>query len=326
MAVEYSLINDTKTPEIYVTPEADFKMRYYIDNSDKEIGWLGYVEDLGTGIYLITDVFLVKQQVHSATTEILPEGLAEIATTLLSQGEEGQKKYNSIRMWGHSHVNMSPTPSSQDNTQMKDFSQNDYYIRLIGNKEGVWNVSLWDFKNNILWEGLTLKYWFDINVDTKALAQEIKDNVSEIQYKTSATPFYRGFPYQTYKERQKEREYFGDYFEDDYYYGKYPDDYYYRGYQTKEKEKETQEKTVSDIIPYYITGTPSATDIDNIAEYYCSDYNEMLAMVCGTIDDVIKIVGEDWDLILTDSLAKEIQNKIIEKYSNRKGDSDNELQ
>lgn len=322
MAVEYSLINDTKTPEIYVTPEADFKMRYYIDNTDKEIGWLGYVEDLGTGIYLITDVFLVKQQVHSATTEILPEGLAELATKLLSQGEEGQKKYNSIRMWGHSHVNMSPTPSSQDNTQMKDFSQNDYYIRLIGNKEGEWNVSLWDFKNNILWEGLTLKYWFNIDVDTKALAQEIKDNVSEIQYKTPATSLYRGFPFQTYKERQKEREYFGDYFEDDYYYG---------GYLPKEKEKTQEEKEEvidNDIIPYYITGTPSKTDIENIVSYYCSDYNEMLYMVCASIEDVIKVVGDDWDLIITDALAHEIQDSIRDMWNEikLKGDDKNELQ
>ena len=322
MAVEYSLINDTKTPEIYVTPEADFKMRYYIDNTDKEIGWLGYVEDLGTGIYLITDVFLVKQQVHSATTEILPEGLAELATKLLSQGEEGQKKYNSIRMWGHSHCNMSPTPSGQDNTQMKDFSQNDYYIRLIGNKEGEWNVSLWDFKNNILWEGLTLKYWFNIDVDTKALAQEIKDNVSEIQYKTSATSLYRGFPYQTYKERQKEREYFGDYFEDDYYYG---------GYLPKEKEKTKEEKEEvidNDIIPYYITGTPSKTDIENIVSYYCSDYNEMLYMVCASIEDVIKVIGDDWDLIITDALAHEIQDSIRDMWNEikLKGDDKNELQ
>lgn len=322
MAVEYSLINDTKTPEIYVTPEADFKMRYYIDNTDKEIGWLGYVEDLGTGIYLITDVFLVKQQVHSATTEILPEGLAELATKLLSQGEEGQKKYNSIRMWGHSHCNMSPTPSGQDNTQMKDFSQNDYYIRLIGNKEGEWNVSLWDFKNNILWEGLTLKYWFNIDVDTKALAQEIKDNVSEIQYKTPATSLYRGFPYQTYKERQKEREYFGDYFEDDYYYG---------GYLSKEKEKTQEEKEEvidNDIIPYYITGTPSKTDIENIVSYYCSDYNEMLYMVCASIEDVIKVVGDDWDLIITDALAHEIQDSIRDMWNEikLKGDDKNELQ
>lgn len=322
MAVEYSLINDTKTPEIYVTPEADFKMRYYIDNTDKEIGWLGYVEDLGTGIYLITDVFLVKQQVHSATTEILPEGLAELATKLLSQGEEGQKKYNSIRMWGHSHVNMSPTPSGQDNTQMKDFSQNDYYIRLIGNKEGEWNVSLWDFKNNILWEGLTLKYWFNIDVDTKALAQEIKDNVSEIQYKTPATSLYRGFPYQTYKERQKEREYFGDYFEDDYYYG---------GYIPKEKEKTQEEKEEvidNDIIPYYINGTPSKTDIENIVSYYCSDYNEMLYMVCASIEDVIKVVGDDWDLIITDALAHEIQDSIRDMWNEikLKGDGKNELQ
>lgn len=322
MAVEYSLINDTKTPEIYVTPEADFKMRYYIDNTDKEIGWLGYVEDLGTGIYLITDVFLVKQQVHSATTEILPEGLAELATKLLSQGEEGQKKYNSIRMWGHSHCNMSPTPSGQDNTQMKDFSQNDYYIRLIGNKEGEWNVSLWDFKNNILWEGLTLKYWFNIDVDTKALAQEIKDNVSEIQYKTPATSLYRGFPIKHTKKDKKKGNTLATTsrtittMEDTY-------------QKKKKKTQEEKEEVIdNDIIPYYITGTPSKTDIENIVSYYCSDYNEMLYMVCASIEDVIKVVGDDWDLIITDALAHEIQDSIRDMWNEikLKGDDKNELQ
>ena len=309
MSVEYSLINEEATPSIYLTPEADYKMRYYIDKTDKEIGWLGYVEELGNNTYVITDVFLVKQQVHSATTEILPDGLAQMTNDLLSQGEEGIKKYNSIKMWGHSHVKMSPTPSAQDNKQMEDFASNDYYIRLIGNKEGVWNVSLWDFKNNLLWEGLTLHYYFDINIDDKALDKEIKDNVSEIKPKYN-TPFqpYRGFPYQDYDyDYDWEQEYFG-------------------GYKTKEK-KETQEETVEDnpVEPYYINGSPSKTDIDNIIEYYCSDDNDMYFMSVTDISGIIKAVGDDWDLLITESLAHEIQDGIREEWK-KKGVDLNELQ
>lgn len=300
MSVEYSLINDNAAPCIYVTPEADYKMRYYIDKTDKEIGWLGYVENLGNNTYVITDVFLVKQQVHSATTEILPDGLAQMANDLLSQGEEGIKKYNSIRLWGHSHVNMAPTPSAQDNKQMEDFASNDYYIRLIGNKEGIWNVSLWDFKNNLLWEGLTLHYYFDINIDDKLLDKEIKDNVSEIKPKyTKQFQPYRGFPYQDY-DYDWEQEYFG-------------------GYKAKEKE-ETQEETVEDnpVEPYYINGTPSKTDIDNIVEYYCSDSNDMYFMSVTDISGIIKAVGDDWDLLITESLAHEIQDRVREVW-NKKG-------
>lgn len=308
MSIGYKLIDTNYEPKIYVTPLANYKMRYYIDNSDKEIGWLGYVENLGNNTYVITDVFLVKQQVHSATTEMSPEGLAEIATTLISQGEEGIKKYNSIKMWGHSHVNMAPTPSGQDDTQMKDFASNDYYIRLIGNKSGVWNVSLWDFAHNLMYEGLELSYWFDVDVNDDDLAKEIKDNVTEKVY---TTPTLKGFPYQN---KRQEKAYFGDYY-DDYYEDAYGGYYYGKEKTSQEKTQETQE--IEDIVPYYFTGSPSDADLRNIVTYYSGSYNDLLYLCCGDEASVRTMVAEDWDCTLTDKEIKKVQEYACKELNDR---------
>ena len=63
--------------ELYILPLARQKMEMYCDLSDGEIGWLAYVEQFDKNGFLITDCALLKQEVHSTTTEITAEGLLE---------------------------------------------------------------------------------------------------------------------------------------------------------------------------------------------------------------------------------------------------------
>jgi hypothetical protein len=133
--------------QLYFLKEAYDKMRLYVELCEDEIGWLGYVETLPNEAgYMVTDVFLLDQEVHSATTELSPTAIMDFYNGL---DEAGRNNFlTKCKIWGHSHVNMAPNPSGQDDTQGEELSKDvdDYYIRLITNKRGEYNITFYDKK------------------------------------------------------------------------------------------------------------------------------------------------------------------------------------
>ena len=130
--------------ELYILPLARQKMEMYCDLVEGEIGWLAYVEQFDKQGFLITDCALLKQEVHSTTTEITAEGLLEFWN---NTAPEQQSK---IKLWGHSHVNMSPSPSGQDDSQMEYFKDgNPWFIRLITNKKREYHIDIYDYEHGL---------------------------------------------------------------------------------------------------------------------------------------------------------------------------------
>ena len=175
-----------KKREILFHPKAYEKIALIVaKGGSDEIGWLGYAEPLGQD-FLVTDVFVPKQRVHSATTEIDEDGLAEHAMKLIEEGEVD--KVNQIRFWGHSHVNMSVSPSGQDDSQMEVFSKNcdDFFIRCIANKKGEIDFSLYLFKEGLQIDHVSWRIFYPVEEDlTSIVEEEIKGNVSKIHTATS---------------------------------------------------------------------------------------------------------------------------------------------
>ena len=174
--------------ELYILPLARQKMEMYCDLSEGEIGWLAYVEQFDKQGFLITDCALLKQEVHSTTTEITAEGLLEFWN---NTAPEQQSK---IKLWGHSHVNMSPSPSGQDDSQMEYFKDgNPWFIRLITNKKREYHIDIYDYEHGlkIHMDQADLK---DYNPGAtelrKTIEEEIKEKVTKKEYKaaTSSTP------------------------------------------------------------------------------------------------------------------------------------------
>lgn len=155
------------TPNLIIDKLAFDKMLEYIHQSKLEIGWLGCAERNEKGFY-ISDVFLFKQEVHSTTTEITTEGLSEFSMELLSQ-EDGIERWNNMRVWGHSHVDMSTSPSSQDEKQMDLFLENpnEFFIRIIGNKKEHFKIDIWDFETGIIYEDMD----YEVDYDEETLNQ-----------------------------------------------------------------------------------------------------------------------------------------------------------
>lgn len=187
---------------VYILPDARAKMEMYCELCEKEIGWLGFVKKFpGTG-YLITDVVLLKQEVHATTTEIDPAALLDFwaETPVEQQGD--------IKLWGHSHVNMSPSPSGQDDSQMDYFKDgNDWFIRLITNKKGDMNITIYDYANGIEIHDDALYTYNPKRAELRESIQaEIKEKVKEKTYtpaKSYNTPSYSGSKYNSIPKKNR---------------------------------------------------------------------------------------------------------------------------
>lgn len=177
MAKTIKLMNENAY-NVFILPQARTKMELYCALCEKEIGWLGFVKRYPDNSFLIEDVVLLKQEVHSATTEIDPQALLEF------WGQTPVEKQPDIKIWGHSHVNMSPNPSGQDDDQMSYFKDgNEWFIRLITNKKGDINITIYDYANGYEIHSEEL-YTYDPNrVELKkAIQEEIKAKVTEKTY------------------------------------------------------------------------------------------------------------------------------------------------
>lgn len=179
-------------PEIVISKDALIKMRIYTDECDKEIGWLGTAYKIkdndGEYIY-VDDVFLFKQDVHSTTTEITTEGLSDFAENLIQQ-ENGIEIWNNMKLWGHSHVNMSTYASKQDDDQMETFKECDFdwFIRIIANKKEEIKVDLYNYKqgiiyNNIPWQEAMSKEEENLYIQIRELQNKLEELNSTIYKK-----------------------------------------------------------------------------------------------------------------------------------------------
>lgn len=184
--------NSEQKYKLYFLKSAYDKMRLYVELCQDEIGWLGYVDKLQNDQgYLVTDVFLVNQEVHGATTELSPDAIIEYYNGL---DEEGREKFLSkCKIWGHSHVNMAPNPSGQDDTQGAELSKDteDFYIRLITNKKNEYHITFYDktIKAKVVTDGIVL-----YNPEGAELRKQIQEEIAtKVKKKTYAvTPAYSG--------------------------------------------------------------------------------------------------------------------------------------
>ena len=179
-----SIIVTKPSPVIFFTDLAVQKMKYIVDICKEEVGWLSSVVQKDN-IYVVTDVFLFDQEVHGTTCEISPESLAVFANEIMDK-PQGDELYNSIRLWGHSHVNMSPSPSAQDNEQIKTFAADaEWFIRLIMNKKGEIKIDFYDFKSGINYLDLPFK---QLETPIEGLKESIQAEIEKKVKKKTYTP------------------------------------------------------------------------------------------------------------------------------------------
>ena len=222
------------------------KMNEYTNQSNEEIGWLGTARKLEDKHYIIDDVFLFRQEVHSTTTEITVEGLSEFCQELMMR-ENGMEIWNNMKVWGHSHVNMSTSPSGQDDRQMEVFadSNDDFFIRIITNKQGDLRLDIYDFESGIIYE--QLKYIPNYG-EKEEVIRTIQTKIQEYKKKLDEILGIRSDLVKEIKDEIKDKvtkktykNYNGNYktnFSNEW-------DNWYNSYDKSSKKKEIKEESVS---------------------------------------------------------------------------------
>ena len=169
---------EKRVSTIYFTAEAWVKMIMLIQEFDKEVAWHGVAhrvdnEDLDE--YIVSDILVYPQEVTGATVNTDQD---KYQTWLMNHEDD---VFNNIRMQGHSHVNMAPSPSGVDLTHQEkilDQLENDmFYIFMIWNKSFKRNIKIYDLQKNVLFE--------DGDVEVKILdsgvgLQEFIDSAKEL--------------------------------------------------------------------------------------------------------------------------------------------------
>jgi hypothetical protein len=138
-----------RTPRVFYTPDVWDRMWFLISINDKEVGWLGLVNPLPSGDYLVYDIFVPPQRVHGAETEIDQEAMTDLAMQLIDAGQDT----NQLFYWGHSHVNMGVSPSGQDERQIDEYLAHcPRFIRGIYNKKGERKVDVFDRDTGVVYQ------------------------------------------------------------------------------------------------------------------------------------------------------------------------------
>lgn len=170
MLEEYLNQQHLITPSIFITCEAYVKMRTLVQNTATEIGWYGIVNKVEglPSTYLIEDIIVYPQKVTGATCEQDEDKMFEFEMSLTTE------QVNHKRFHGHSHVNMSTTPSGVDEQFYQDLLTQirDYLIIAINNKQNSMYVRFYDVEHNVVYtdlpiiviqdDGIAIDDWYDI--------------------------------------------------------------------------------------------------------------------------------------------------------------------
>lgn len=183
------MMNKPQVPVVAFTTKALEQIGAYVGLMDKEIAWMSSVKKHNDGLYVVDECFLFGQAVHSTTAEIDPEKLGQLIHEILQERpDDGMEVVNSLKCWGHSHVNMGTSPSGQDDRQMDDFGDTvaDFMVRVIANKKGDIRVCVWDYDQGLIFEDIAWTFLDAHNADRlNAVADEIEAKVTNLGFGAS---------------------------------------------------------------------------------------------------------------------------------------------
>lgn len=180
--------NKTNKMSVLMTSGAYLKMMTLIQECSIELAWHGTVERKDDYTMVITDILCYPQEATSATVDAKE---AEYFDWLMKLDDE---VVNKMRFQGHSHVNMSVSPSGRDTDNWQKLFQmcqkpDDFYIVCIANKTGANTWRVYDNKTGYLYEekDIEFKVIVDGGISIKEWGKEtIKNFVTEHKYTNSA--------------------------------------------------------------------------------------------------------------------------------------------
>ena len=194
-------------PIVYVASTAFVKMQTLINSSDKELAWYGTVTKVLNN-YLIEDIYVYPQTVTTATVDADEEKCAKWFMELPDE------VINKLRFQGHSHVNMTASPSGRDTDNWLKFAnllrENEFYLLCIGNKKGEYYWNIYDKSINVYFENkdITMIVVDDLG---NSIAEWAKDSIKKyietpptrtVSFSQGSYYTMNGHQYETIPERK----------------------------------------------------------------------------------------------------------------------------
>lgn len=190
-------IDETKVekPVIYLSMEAWIKMQDLVQSCSEEIAWhatvekVPYADNKDKWYYFVKQVYVYPQQVTGTFVDVDPVKWTEWSLQLPDE------VFSKIRFQGHSHVNMATSPSATDQATYQNLldqlGKDDYYIFMILNKRNEFNIFVYDFAQNIIFD--TKDCYVDVLLSNgSSLAKWTTENMKQVAKKPATTTSYPG--------------------------------------------------------------------------------------------------------------------------------------
>jgi hypothetical protein len=130
-------------PDLYIDAEAMAKLRAWTRFASGEVSGLGLVEPAyedGLLVSLeVTEVFIVKQECTSASTELDQEAVGHLLFELEQAGKADQ-----LKLWWHSHGTLDVFWSTTDDANIERLTTSDFLLSIVVNKH-------WDVRTRLDW-------------------------------------------------------------------------------------------------------------------------------------------------------------------------------
>lgn len=174
-------------PKITVTfyRQAYKKMKRLVHNFNTEIRWQGTVDRVSDTEFVVKDIMVYPQTVTGRTVKINPEKYGEWLCSLPDE------IFSKLRFQGHSHVNMSPTPSGVDHRQMEDtyktLQGDDFYIHIIVNKSNRYWIQIYDNKSKTIFRNREIEIVVE-DENILDFVEEAKKNLEVYHYEFKQEP------------------------------------------------------------------------------------------------------------------------------------------
>lgn len=169
--------NSAKANVVF-SPIAFLKLRTLVHESDLEVAWHGVVEKTGKGEYHIKDIIVYPQTVTAITVENDESEYIKWMMTIDTPTAQG------LKLQGHSHVNMSVSPSLTDiQNQEKVLNlvgNKQYYIFMITNKKNDYYWKIVDYEDNLVYYSQDVSVTIDGDgFSAKGFMDEVKSMITE---------------------------------------------------------------------------------------------------------------------------------------------------
>lgn len=180
---------------VFFSELAWVKMQTLIREFDKEVAWHGLAsrgKDESKDEYYITDILVYPQKVTGVTVNT---DQVKYQTWLMEHDDD---VFNQIRMQGHSHVNMSTSPSGVDDTFyekiLNQLDEDMFYIFMVWNKKNEKTIKIYDMAKNVLFETNDVKIEIlDGDIGFEKFLKSAKEMVNDAPTTYGSGRSYKGY-------------------------------------------------------------------------------------------------------------------------------------